>query len=419
MQCAARGCLLAPCFRSQYIDFGMNYSVLTLRRPGVSYLPQLRRGFLLDDSYNGMPCVAVLGRRDEPTDAVEEYCEYLSRALAAEGISLKLARLRWAEIGWRKALRELRDYTMETGTPAWFLLQYTALAWSRRGFSVRALRVIRVLKRSGARCAVVFHDAEAYYGSRLVDRLRRAVQLRTMRQVLRLADLAVLTIPAEKIPWVPPNAQNTVFIPVGANLPSPETVWTGTKEQRTDPPAVAVFSLSEDSVRAEEVKQIAEALGHAAERIGVLQVVVLGRNSEIGGKELKEKLAGAPVKVTAHGLLAAEQVVKVLGRCDVLLFARGPLSTRRGSALAGIACGLPVVAREGWETAAPITEAGVVLVPRATTEGFGPALLRVLSDESYRALLAERSRRAQERYFSWPAIAAQYAQVLLKNGRNH
>jgi hypothetical protein len=29
--------LLEPCFRSQYIGFGMNYSVLTLRRPGVSY----------------------------------------------------------------------------------------------------------------------------------------------------------------------------------------------------------------------------------------------------------------------------------------------------------------------------------------------------------------------------------------------
>lgn len=362
--------------------------------------------------------MAVLGRRDEPTDAVEEYCEYLSRALAAEGISLELARLRWAEIGWRTGLRELSARTRANENPAWFLLQYTALAWSRRGFPGRALRVIRALKSIGARCAVVFHDAEAYPGSRLVDRVRRAVQLRTMRQALRLADLAILTIPAEKIPWVPPNTRNAVFIPVGANLPSPETAWTRTKRQGTDLPTVAVFSLSGDGVRAEEVRRIAEALKYAAERIGKLQVAVLGRNSDLAGKELKEKLAGAPVEVIAHGLLAAEQVVKVLGNCDVLLFARGPLSTRRGSALAGIACGLPVVALEGWETAAPVTEAGVVLVPQAANEGFGPALLRVLSDESYRAVLAERSRQAQERYFSWSAIAAQYAQVLRKNERN-
>jgi glycosyltransferase involved in cell wall biosynthesis len=366
-----------------------------------------------------MRCVAILGRRDEPTDAVEQYCEYLRRALVTEGISLDLGRVRWAEIGWGKALRELRGRTMETGNPAWFLLQYTALGWSRRGFSWRVVRVIRMLKRDGVRCAVVFHDAEAYYGSRLVDRARRAVQLWTMRQVLRQADLAVLTIPAEKIPWIPPDVQNTVFIPVGANLPSPETVWTHTKERRTEPPSVAIFSLSGGSVGAEEVRMIAEGLRYAAERIGALQLVVLGRNSNIGGNELTEKLAGAPVKVTTHGLLAAEQVVSVLGSCDVLLFARGPLSTRRGSALAGIACGLPVVAREGWETAAPVTEAGVVLVPQEAKEGFGPALFRVLSDESYRALLAERSRHAQEQYFSWRAIAAQYVQAFARNQRNH
>jgi glycosyltransferase involved in cell wall biosynthesis len=307
---------------------------------------------------------------------------------------------------------------MATGNPAWFLLQYTALAWSRRGFPPRALRVIRMLKRSGVRCAVVFHDADAYHGSRLVDRVRRAVQLWTMRQALRQADLAILTIPAEKIPWVPPNAQNTVFIPIGANLPSPETAWTRTKMQRTEPPAVAVFSLSGDAVRVEEVKLIAEGLRFAAERMGTLQLVVLGRNSDVGGKELAKTLEGTSVKVTAHGLLTAERVVKILGGCDVLLFARGPLSTRRGSALAGIACGLPIVARAGWETAAPVTEAGVVLVPQAAKEGFGPALLRVLSDESYGGLLAERSRQAQQQYFSWSAIAAQYGQALRKNERN-
>jgi glycosyltransferase involved in cell wall biosynthesis len=235
-----------------------------------------------------------------------------------------------------------------------------------------------------------------------------------MRQALYLADLAVLTIPAEIIPWVPPSAQNIVFIPVGANLPSPETVWKRTTDHRTDSPAVAVFSLSGDGARAEEVRLIAEAVSHAAERIGKLQVMVLGRNSDIGGKELKGKLTESPVKVTVHGLLTAEQVVSVLGSCDVMLFARGPLSTRRGSAIAGISCGLPVVAQEGWETVAPITEAGVVLVSREKKEGFGPALLRVLSDESYRAFLAERSRQAQQRYFSWSAIAAQYAGTMRK-----
>ncbi len=357
-------------------------------------------------SSESVRCVAVLGRQDEPIDAVEQYCQYLSSALVAEGISLELMRVRWAEMGWRRALRELRESTLEKRNAAWFLMQYTALAWSRRGFSMRALRVIRALKSSGARCAVVFHDTEAYSGSRYVDRMRRAVQIHTMRQALYLADLAVLTIPAEIIPWVPASAQNAVFIPVGANLPSPETAWKQGREHRNGPPTVAIFSLSGEG------KLIAEALSHAAKQIGKLRAVVLGRNSDVGGKELKENLADAPVEVTVYGLLSAEQIVHILAGCDAMLFVKGPLSTRRGSAIAGISCGLPVVAQEGWETVAPITEAGVVLVSRDTKEGFGPALLRVLSDESYRAFLAERSRQAQQRYFSWSVIAARYARAL-------
>jgi glycosyltransferase involved in cell wall biosynthesis len=175
---------------------------------------------------------------------------------------------------------------------------------------------------------------------------------------------------------------------------------------------VAIFSLSDGAVRAQEVKLISEAVRHAAECIGRVRVVVLGRNSDLGGRELKEKFAGAPVETIVHGLLAAKEVVQILVGCDVMLFVRGQVSTRRGSAIAGIACGLPVVAQEGRETAAPITEAGVVLVPEGAKDGLGPALLRVLTDDAYRESLAERSRRAQVRYFSWSAIALQYVKCL-------
>jgi glycosyltransferase involved in cell wall biosynthesis len=99
-----------------------------------------------------------------------------------------------------------------------------------------------------------------------------------------------------------------------------------------------------------------------------------------------------------------------LAQADVLLFARGQISTRRGSALAGIACGLPVVAYSGPDTTAPVTEAGVVLVKEGDSEGLAAALERVLSDARLRAALRKRSRRAQQRYFSWSAIAALYAE---------
>ncbi len=324
--------------------------------------------------------------------------------------------MRWPELGWRRALGELRE-KVASSPGAWFILQYTALNWSRRGFSWRALSVLRILKKNGARCAIMFHDSGSYPGSRLVDRLRRFVQMRVMKRLLHLADAAIVNVPPENVPWLPPGSHNTVLIPVGANLPSPECSWSQAQIPQGQLPSVAIFSLSLGRVGEEEAQTIADAASYTAQKLGGLRLVLFGRNSEAGAPQLKEKLAGTSVQIDVHGLLPADEIVRILASCDAMLFVRGPISSRRGSAIAGIACGLPIVASEGWETGWPVTEAGVVLVPQAANEGFGPALLRVLSDESYRAILAERSRQAQERYFSWSAIAARYAQVLRKNER--
>jgi glycosyltransferase involved in cell wall biosynthesis len=362
-------------------------------------------------------CVAVLGSRDEPTDAVDEYCRYLGGALAQLGIQLELMRVPWPEMGWSRALQELRRKARES-RKVWFLLQYTTLAWSRRGFPLRALNVIRALKKEGARCAVVFHDPGPYPGTRLVDKLRRAVQLHTMRKATRLADLTILTVPREKISWVPLDLRNVIFIPVGANLHSPEQAWHQETISKNEIPTVAVFSISGDAPGEVEVRRIAGAMRYASGQLGPLRLVVLGRNSEISGKQLQEQLTGSQVGVVIHGLLEAEDVVRQLAASDVLLFVRGPISTRRGSAIAGIACGLPVVACRGWETAAPITEAGVVLVEEGATSEYGPALVRVLTNDDYRASLRERSRRAQQRYFSWTAIAEKFASALRSAGED-
>ena len=357
-------------------------------------------------------CVALLGRRDEPTDAVKEYCQYLGRALAARGIVLELTCIPWAEKGWRRALVEFRKLALQTGNANWFLLQHTALAWSRRGFPWRVLTVIRLLKKSGARCAVIFHDSEGYGGSCLVDRLRRFVQIRVMQGLVQLADVAIVNVPPENVRWLPRGLQKAVFIPVGANLPTPEKAWSRPRTSKDLPPSVAIFSPSGGRVGKEEAETIADVASYAAQRLGALRLVVLGRNSEAGALQLKEKLSGTSVQIEVHGLLPSEEVVRVLASCDAMLFVRGPISSRRSSAIAGIACGLPVIAPEGSETAVPITEAGVVLLSAGARDEFGPALVRVLTDDAYRESLAERSRQAYLRYFSWEVIAAQYLEAL-------
>jgi len=358
--------------------------------------------------------VALLGRRDEPTDGVEEYCHYLGAALDAHGFGLAVARLPWAERGWSAALRELGQNAADW-RGRWVCVQYTALAWSARGFPRRFLSVLDVLRRAGARVAVVYHDAGPFPGSRGLDKLRRAVQLRVMRGAQRRADLGIFTLPLSAISWLETRPQNAVFIPVGANLPVDAVSQTKTGQGPQHVLRVAVFGITGGETGRKESARIAEAIRFAAATIGRLELHAFGRHADDCESVLRESLRGVPVDVQVQGVLPPEEVVRGLASADVMLFVRGAISTRRGSAIAGIACGLPVVAERGTETAGPIEEAGVVLVSADKPGEFGEALLRVLTNAEYRAQLAERSRLAQDKYFSWTAIAARYAEELRKN----
>jgi glycosyltransferase involved in cell wall biosynthesis len=361
---------------------------------------------------NEQRIIALLGRRDEPTDAVEQYCRYLGEALRSHGFAMQFERVAWNEQGWSAALRELRQKA-RGWRDCWVLVQYTALAWSGRGFPLRFLPVLNRITHAGARMGIVYHDAEPYSGDRFVDKMRSAAQLRVMRHALRTAKLAVFTGPLDSIRWLGGAPSNAAFIPVGANFVAP-TCKTP-KRQSSEPGTVrvAVFGVTEWPTGRWEAAQIIDAVSLAARQIDQLDLSVFGRGAADFESVFRDGLRDAAVKVHVKGVLPAEQVASELCSSDVMLFVRGAVSTRRGSAIAGIACGLPVVGYKDRDIARPVAEAGVVLVPRGSPD-LGKVLLQVLSNDSYRQQLAEASRRAYEQYFSWAAIAAQYAEELQK-----
>ena len=355
-----------------------------------------------------LPVIALLGRKDEPTDAVEEYCRYLGSALELCGMELEIQRVDWDTRGWRDSLRALRQQS-EGWSQAWVLAQYTALAWSARGFPYRFVRVLRTLHRAGTRVGVVFHDAEPFPGSRVIDRLRRQVQRQTMRLATKLADTTIFTVPPEKLSWLPAQPQNAVFIPVGPNLPFPKTQVIARSHEI---PTVGVFSITGGKPGAWETKDIILAIREAAKRVGPMRLSVFGRHAELREADLHQGLQGLPVEVCVEGVAAGERIVNHLAACDALLFVRSGISTRRSSAIAGIAAGLPIVAYQNSETAPPITDAGVVLIDQSHPEEAGKELARILCDPVLRRELAARSRAAYDAHFAWPAIAEHYAAVL-------
>jgi glycosyltransferase involved in cell wall biosynthesis len=358
--------------------------------------------------------IALLGRRDEPTDAVEQYCGYLGAALEEHSLQLAIRRVPWSEHGWSASLNALR-LQAESWSNTWVFVQYTSLAWSPRGFPRHFLRVLRVLRKARARIVVVFHDAQPFGGDRLVDRIRRFVQVRVMRDAVAFSDYSVVTVPAARMSWLPESPDNVCFIPVGANLPQP--LLEQDHGVLHEPPTVAVYSITGGAKGDRETDQIIRAIRHAAGKTGKLRLLVFGRQAEIREESLRRGLVEGNVDLCVEGVIEGETLVERFAASDVLLFLRGAISSRRGSAIAGIACGLPVIGLRGPETDSPITDAGVILLDEVPdredlASQFGESLVKVLSDEQFRRDLAARSRAAQRESFSWPAIARRYADLL-------
>lgn len=350
--------------------------------------------------------VALVGRKDEPTDALRDYC----RQLGSVGLSLETAELNWDREGRWNSLIDLYSRG-RNWSGRWILIQYTALSWSKRGFPFRVLAVCWLLRRSGARCAFVFHDSRGFGGNRWIDKIRRTIQHWTMRQAYRLADRSVFTIPVKDVIWLPRNATKATFIPIGANIPEPAEVGLR-QTQTTRTGTVAVFGITGGGALQSEIEDISKALRHASKNQSNLKLVAFGRNSLEAANLLQHSLQDTDVVVKASGVIPAEDVTKVLSCSDVQLFVRGPLTAMRGSAIAGVACGLPIVGYAGPETGFPITEAGVQLVPYRDTDALGVALDRVLSDDRLRHELRLKSLHAYANYFCWEKIAERYAAEL-------
>jgi glycosyltransferase involved in cell wall biosynthesis len=353
---------------------------------------------------------SLLGKRDSPTDAVEDYCRLLGAALKERGCDFTLARVSWDEVGWAGALGELwRNSPDWKGS--WVLAQYTALMWSRRGFPLLFLLVPGVLKLRKTRIAVVFHDPQPYGGKRFVDRARRVCQWVVMRWAYGLSDATVLTVPLEEAGWLPKRRTKATFIPIGANVPVSATDRRLSRNGH-EAKIITVFGITDAGNIHKEIADIALAAKRASEQVGRVRLVTLGRGSAESAERLRQALGGSRVEFDALGILAAAEVSQVLADADVSLFVRGPISTQRGSAIASIANAVPLVSYANPTLPVPLAEAGVLGVPYPQGEELAQATTRVLTDRQLWCELHERSRLAHAKYFSWEAVASRFLEVL-------
>ena len=358
----------------------------------------------------GMRLILLLGKRDTPADGVQDYCEYLAEALRRRGIQTDIARVDWHSQGWVRALQDLRAQGAKW-SGAWVILQYTALSWSRRGFPLGALAVLRSLRRQKLGCAAVFHEFRRQGGAKLAGHVRGALQDWVIRQIYSEVDVAIFADPLDRINWLPGGGNHAFFIPIGANLPAPQRTMKVSSTQRSDNDTVAIYCLSDPPNLRNELRDISTAIRVAAAG-RKLRVVFLGRGTAEARDEITRAFDGALAEISNLGVRDAREVRDTLVAADVMLCVRGEMNPTRGSAIAGVVCGLPIVGYGTSEKAFPISEAGVRLVPYGDSEALAASLAQVLSDGRLREQLSAANRAAQEKYFSWDAIADQFIRAL-------
>lgn len=364
---------------------------------------------------NAFPIVALVGRRDEPTDGVEDYCACLGEALKRRGIHIEVVRIPWAARGWIAAL-----LWFERQSALWrkryILVQYTALGWSRRGFPFGLLPLLLVLRCRRVSFGVVFHDATAYPGKRCVDRIRRAAQQFVMKRMAVWADRVFVPANSGTLTWLDLEQSKVVFMPVGSNIPVPSGQTNGAKRfdgSRDTPKTITIFSITDGKERREkEIAAIRQVMLAVRTQISEVHVWAFGRGAKEAEPELHQALNETGVKLSVSGLLPAEEIGEMLSRSDVQIDLRAPISSRRGSVVAGIVCHTPVVGFESSETDPIVREAGVVLVPVGDIAGLTAAVIRILSDDSFRKELHVRSEAASRKYFSWDAISDQLLRAI-------
>jgi hypothetical protein len=256
--------------------------------------------------------IALLGRRDAPTDGVEDYCTFLAAALAQQGVEMKIVRVPWAEEGWFRALRHLwresagwRDH--------WVLLQYTAMGWSRRGFPLGVLAALTVLRWRGVRTAVIFHDPFRQGGQRWIHHLRGVFQDWIVRRLYGGATKAIFADPLETLRWLPKNDSKSVFIPIGANIPEQHRELSSAHNGNAK--TVAIFCLSDPPNRERELAEIAHAVRYAAKSGLNARVVFMGRGTPEASEDILRAFHTVPVEVTNLGQTNSAESFRNRTRC--------------------------------------------------------------------------------------------------------
>ncbi len=137
------------------------------------------------------------------------------------------------------------------------------------------------------------------------------------------------------------------------------------------------------------------------ERRTDLLLLLIGRNSDRYAARFCQEHPGLSKQVKAVADLSGTEVAAYILACDLLLqMYDDGVSSRRGSLLAGVALGMPIVANEGNSTEPLWGQQKLVALTRGVREDMVAAVERLTDQPEERKSLGSRAKAGYQRFFS-------------------
>lgn len=287
------------------------------------------------------------------------------------------------------------------GRPDCVLLQYQPFSYGRWGlnpFLPTAMRRIRQAS-PGTRVSVMVHEPFVP----VLD-VKHAVMTTWQRWQLWMLGCAADTIFFSIEPWVEEfrtwfRPDKVRHLPIASNIP----VVDGDRATLDVEPGTIVLGLFGQAHSACLLDRVL-ASWYALDRDGIpATVLYIGPQVD----RVKESLPG--VRLITTGPLDAVDVSRHLSAIDIFLspFVDG-VSTRRGSMMAALEHGLPIVGTVAHHTDTILRRAhgeSLLLAPADSSKAFVDQVVRLTVDVDLRRRIGANSREFYRRHFSWDRIA--------------
>ncbi|MBA4018969.1 MAG: hypothetical protein C0483_17510 [Pirellula sp.] len=342
----------------------------------------------------------ITGEYPPRPGGVADYTRLVAQALVAEGEAVRVYTsaetraiqpdldvpvVRLPDQFGIRGLAELDRQLRSVDRPERILIQYVPHAYGHKAMNVAFAAWVSARASKIAPVWSMFHEV-AYpleAGQSLRHRVLAKVNQAMARRIANASERVLVSIPAwsDTLQNLAPKAPGGEWLPVPSNIPGIADAETVSSIRARFGTGVKQIIGHFGSYGATTVNLLRPLAAQALRQLPNAAGLFIGRGSTEFRAEFGYKFPDLSERTHASGDVPATEIAEHISACDVLVqpYPDG-VSCRRGSAMAGLALGRPIVTNRGFlsETIWESEDTGVTVTESAASDTLSQAIVELL-----------------------------------------